>query len=98
VAHIVLKDPTCSSQHAVIQYRKRLKTIELSAEEQTLRGRFEAFIQEFVTVPYIMDLESTNGTVLNGEKIEAAKYYELRPKDVLRFGLSTIDYVLMRKG
>ena len=40
-----------------------------------------AFIQDFVTVPYIMDLESTNGTVLNGDKIEPAKYYELRTKD-----------------
>ena len=82
----------------MIQFRKRLKTIELSAEEQTLRGKFEAFIQEFVTVPYIMDLESTNGTVLNGDKIEPAKYYELRTKDVIRFGHSKVDYVLMRKS
>lgn len=27
--------------------------------------------------PYIMDLESTNGTFLNDLKIEPAKYYEM---------------------
>lgn len=45
--------------------------------------------------PYIMDLESTNGTFLNGERIAAAKYIELRALDVLRFGTSSREYVLM---
>lgn len=31
-----------------------------------------------VTRPYIMDLESTNGTLLNGEPIEPARYIELK--------------------
>lgn len=44
-----------------------------------------------------MDLESTNGTVLNGSAIEPARYYELREKDVLRFGQSLREYVLMKK-
>ena len=43
-----------------------------------------------------MDLESTNGTLLNKEKIEAARYYELKPQDVLNFGLSKRDYVVMK--
>ena len=43
-----------------------------------------------------MDLESTNGTLLNKEKIEAARYYELKPHDVLNFGLSKRDYVVMK--
>jgi pSer/pThr/pTyr-binding forkhead associated (FHA) protein len=30
--------------------------------------------------PYIIDLESANGTFINGEKIEPAKYYELLEK------------------
>ena len=38
--------------------------------------------------PYIMDLESTNGTILNGEQIESSRYYELLEKDMLKFGLS----------
>ena len=48
-------------------------------------------------MPYVMDLDSTNKTFLNGEEIEAAKYYELRNKDVLKFGTSDREYVIMRK-
>ena len=61
------------------------------------RGTFEAFMQEFSIVPYLMDLESTNGTFLNGEQIEGAKYVELRPKDVLKFGTNPTEYVFMRQ-
>ena len=32
-----------------------------------------------------MDLGSTNGTFLNGDRVEAQRYYELREKDTLRF-------------
>ena len=45
-----------------------------------------------------MDLESTNGTYLNGSKIESAKYYELRPKDIIRFGECLREYVLMKQS
>ena len=44
-----------------------------------------------------MDLESTNGTFLNGERIEAARYYELKHGDVVKFGGSTRDYVVMKQ-
>ena len=30
-----------------------------------------------------MDLESTNGTKLNGNKIEHSRYYELMNKDII---------------
>lgn len=45
--------------------------------------------------PYIIDLESSNGTELNGEDVEAGRYYELRDKDILRFGGSEREYVIM---
>jgi smad nuclear-interacting protein 1 len=45
--------------------------------------------------PYIIDLESTNGTSLNGDKIEHSRYIELMEKDVLKFGDSTREYVLL---
>lgn len=35
-----------------------------------------------------MDLESTNKTYLNGNELEAARYYELREEDILKFGES----------
>ena len=42
-----------------------------------------------------MDLKSTNGTFINGERIEPYKYYEIREKDVVKFGHSTRDYVFL---
>ncbi len=48
-----------------------------------------------ISRPYIIDLESTNGTYLNDKRLEAARYYELRPKDVLKFGFSSREYVFM---
>ena len=48
-------------------------------------------------LPYLMDLESTNATILNGEKVEGARYYELREKDIVKFGDSTREYVFMKK-
>ena len=47
------------------------------------------------TQPYIMDLESANGTFLNGVPIDAARYYQLKKGDVIRFGASTREYVLL---
>ena len=55
-----------------------------------------------------MDLDSTNGTFLNGEKIEGSRYYgtggdvrlcvELREGDELRFGFSTRTYILLNEN
>lgn len=42
-----------------------------------------------------MDLDTVNGTFLNGIKIDGARYYELMDEDVLRFGGSLVDHVLM---
>ncbi len=44
-----------------------------------------------------MDLESTNKTFLNGDEVEPARYYELREKDILRFGQSEREYAIMKK-
>lgn len=42
-----------------------------------------------------MDLGSTNGTRLMGTKREARRYYELLPNDLIQFGFSTREYVLI---
>lgn len=83
VADILTEHQSCSKQHAVLQYRlfKKPSKDGLSFENEVR--------------PYIIDLDSTNGTVLNGEKIEGSRYIELRVKDVLKFGESTREYVLM---
>jgi len=79
IADIPLQHPSCSSQHAVLQYRAlpHKETGKLSCQ------------------PYLMDLESTNGSFINGVRIDSARYYQLKKEDVLRFGASTREYVLL---
>ncbi|VDM00064.1 unnamed protein product [Schistocephalus solidus] len=36
-----------------------------------------------------------NGTFLNNKKIEPRRYYEVRETDVIKFGFSSRDYVVM---
>eukprot|EP00914_Ancora_sagittata_P008183 GHVO01016114.1.p1 GENE.GHVO01016114.1~~GHVO01016114.1.p1 ORF type:complete len:194 (-),score=28.58 GHVO01016114.1:96-677(-) len=49
------------------------------------------------TRPYLLDLESTNGTYINGEKIDQAVYVELRSEDRVKFGKSTREYVILNE-
>lgn len=48
--------------------------------------------------PYLLDLETTNGTTINNERLEGARYYELLTGDVIRFGFSSRDYVIMNES
>jgi len=86
VAEIQLEHPTCSKQHAVIQFR-------LVARKDGEEG----LVKKLSILPYIIDLNSTNGSYLNGEKIESSRYIELRTSDVLRFGESSREYVLLHE-
>lgn len=47
--------------------------------------------------PYIIDLGSGNGTYLNNKRIDAQRYYELKEKDVIKFGFSSREYVLLHE-
>lgn len=48
-----------------------------------------------VVKPFIIDLESTNGTQVNDQTIPTSRYFELRLSDVIKFGESTREYVLL---
>lgn len=52
-----------------------------------------------VPTPYIMDLESVNGTHIAtaeaNEKLEPLRYYRLLSQDTVRLGGSTRDYVFI---
>lgn len=82
VVDLPAEHPSISKQHAVIQFRYTEKRNEFGDKI----GRVK---------PYLIDLESANGTMLNGEKVPESRYLELRNKDMLQFGSSTREYVLM---
>lgn len=84
IADIPIDHPSCSKQHAALQYR----LVPFTREEGTLGKRVR---------PYIIDLESANGTYVNNQKIDAKKYVELLEKDVIKFGYSSREYVLLHE-
>ncbi|XP_011637651.1 smad nuclear-interacting protein 1 [Pogonomyrmex barbatus] len=84
VADIPLDHPSCSKQHAALQYRLVSYQKEGGIEGRRIR-------------PYIIDLESANGTFVNNVKLEPRRYHELLEKDVIRFGFSTREYVLLHE-
>ncbi|KAH9382312.1 hypothetical protein HPB48_022026 [Haemaphysalis longicornis] len=43
------------------------------------------------------DLESSNGTFVNNQRIEPRRYVELLERDVLKFGFSTREYVILHE-
>ncbi|KAI1161969.1 SMAD/FHA domain-containing protein [Nemania serpens] len=82
VVDMAAEHPSVSKQHAVIQFRY----IEKRNEYGDKIGKVK---------PYLIDLESANGTSLNSKKVPQSRYLELREKDMIQFGQSTREYVLM---
>ncbi|OQV18664.1 Smad nuclear interacting protein 1 [Hypsibius exemplaris] len=85
IADIPLDHPSCSKQHAVIQFR----LIPVEKPDGTVVRRVK---------PYIIDLNSGNGSMVNGKKIEPQRYVELLEKDVIKFGFSSREYVMLHEG
>ena len=90
VVDVLLEHGSVSKQHAVILFR--LVDVDLGTtgiEQSTVKG----------VKPYVIDLESTNGTYVNDMKrrIEPARYFELRTGDRIKFGESTREYVLLNE-
>ena len=76
VADIPVDHPSCSKQHAVIQFRNAMKKNEFGDQVGGVR-------------PYVIDLKSANGTFLNKMKLEDRRFVEMREGDLLMFGEST---------
>jgi len=84
VCEIPVEHPSCSKQHAAVQFRAVKITKPSGRDVISVR-------------PYIIDLESSNGTYLNNTRLEPKRYYEMREKDVVKFGYSTREYVLLHE-
>lgn len=84
ICDIPVDHPSCSKQHAVLQFR----LVPFERADGTTGKRVR---------PYIIDLESSNGTYLNNNQIEPKKYVELMERDLLKFGYSTREYVLLHE-
>ncbi|KAF9181092.1 hypothetical protein BGZ51_007316 [Haplosporangium sp. Z 767] len=82
VVDVPIDHPSCSKQHAVLQFRQIVETDAQGHANRT-------------TKPFIIDLESSNGTFVNGTQIPPTRYYELKLSDVIKFGASTREFVLL---
>lgn len=84
IADIPVDHPSCSKQHAALQYR--LVTFKRQNGSEGKRVR-----------PYLIDLESANGTFVNNVKLEPKRYHELLERDVVKFGFSSREYVVLHE-
>ncbi|KAI7157238.1 SMAD/FHA domain-containing protein [Hortaea werneckii] len=82
ITDLYVEHPSISKQHAVIQFRYLTSTNEYGDRISRVK-------------PYLIDLDSANGTKLNGEKVGASRYVELVDGDVVVFGESEREYVMM---
>lgn len=85
VADIPVDHPSCSKQHAVLQYRLTDFIRPDGSAGRKVR-------------PYILDLGSANGTFVNNQRIEAQRYVELFERDLIKFGFSTREFVLLHEN
>ncbi|KAK0256959.1 hypothetical protein LTR02_017155 [Friedmanniomyces endolithicus] len=81
VTDLFLEHPSISKQHAVIQFRYITSTNEYGDKSSKVK-------------PYLIDLDSANGTKLNGKKVDGSKFVELLDGDVVAFG-DTIDFEML---
>jgi smad nuclear-interacting protein 1 len=83
VADLVIEHPSTSKQHGVIQFRYVEKAVnEFGDRKGTVK-------------PYLIDLESSNGTFLNGDKISPRRFIEIKSGDVMKIGHSEREYVFI---
>lgn len=81
VVDYLVEHPSTSKQHAAIQFRYTEKRNEFGDKVGKVK-------------PYVIDLESANGTKVNEDVAPAGRYVELMDGDVIHFGESTREYVI----
>lgn len=82
VVDLAAEHPSISKQHAAIQFKATEKMNEFGDKVRKVK-------------PYLIDLDSANGTMMNKDPVDKSRYVELMDKDMIQFGHSTREYVLM---
>jgi smad nuclear-interacting protein 1 len=90
VVDVVTAHPSCSGQHATLQFRCMMRKGETEEEWKLTENKDKGCVSLF-----LIDLDSTNSTSLNGERIESSRYVKIRHKDIIKFGGSKRDYILI---
>ncbi|KAJ9468187.1 FHA domain-containing protein DDL [Diplonema papillatum] len=80
ICDIPLAHPSISSQHAVLVFRNT--TDGPDSDVKSVK-------------PYLIDLGSTNGTFVNKQQVPASTYKLLRSSDMIKFGTSSRDFILI---
>lgn len=81
VVDLELESERASKQHAVVQFRYTTKKNEYGDLLEKVK-------------PYLIDLDSVNGTELNGERVQPSRYVELRNGDTLKFAGGEHEYAM----
>ena len=81
VVDVLLEHTSCSKQHAVLQFRFREERGEFGERKGKVRL-------------YVLDLESANGTTVDGTDVGKARYFEVRDGETLKFGHSEREYAV----
>jgi len=67
----------------------RDKSCDINIDDK-MTSRFHAEIQKIKDAYFIKDLDSTNGTFVNNEKVPAQKYIKLYQGDVIKVGRTEV--------
>ncbi|GIQ88718.1 hypothetical protein KIPB_011034 [Kipferlia bialata] len=93
--NVILKDPGAEEQHFVIQFYAKggYEDIEVTQTlgEFTVAGVREGVAPVQRAVPYLVDLDTQTGTLLNHKLIQGATPIELRDRDVITIGAPKAD-------
>lgn len=82
VVDCAMEHPSCSKQHAVLQFQYVKQKNEYGDREGGVRL-------------YVIDLDSANGTRVNGERVPERRFVEVKSGAVLGFEESTREYVVL---
>ncbi|KAF2797072.1 SMAD/FHA domain-containing protein [Melanomma pulvis-pyrius CBS 109.77] len=90
VVDVVTPHPSCSGQHAALQFRYTMKEDDKKEECDSMQENDRPCVRL-----YLIDLDSANSTRLNEKRIESGRYVEIRHGDVIEFGGSKREYVII---